>query len=518
MRKIASIVTVLLTSGCMVGPDYSKPDFKWPEQWSQETTAKADAQPVSIESDWWKNFNDPRLIALVEEGLQANADIALAAARVSEARAALDLADAQLYPSISAEASGVRQKQSGETINARLSGAKPFNSFALSAVLNYEIDLWGRLRRANELARAQLLAQQANRDAVQLAVASDIATGYFNLLALNAQEKITQQTIASRTSSYDYLRKQYNAGAIDVLTFKRGEAELAAAKAVLPALAQSRVQQQNALSILLGRNPQEIIEKMPQTSQDIAALPVPPVMPAGTPSSILQRRPDVTAAEQQLIAANADIGVARAQYYPSLSLSALFGLGSMDIDRLLRASAETWSIGAASAMPLLDFGRTTANVESAEARKEQSLITYQQTVRQAVVDVANALNAQRTSAAREDALAQQVRANKETVRVANLRFDAGYSTQLDQLDAERQLYAAQLDEVSARQDRLSATVTLYKALGGGWSAGNSDAATANVAKKEAPAKDTKKPAAPQAKATPPAPALPENLPFKKARP
>jgi len=245
---------------------------------------------------------------------------------------------------------------------------------------------------------------------------------------------------------------------------------------------------------------------LPQSAQKLSALPVPPSLPPGTPSDILQRRPDVAAAEQQLIAANADIGVARAQYYPRLSLSALAGLGSMDIDRLLRSSAETWSLSGATAMPLLDFGRTSANVDAAEARKEQARISYQQTVRQAVVDVANALNAERTSAQREAALRKQVAANLETVRVANLRFNAGYSTQLDKLDAERQLYAAQLDVVTAQQDRLSAVLTLYKALGGGWGTAPETVAPATSTKHA----DTQPPVV----AEPASPAIP----FKKARP
>ena len=519
MPRSAIWLSLCALTACTVGPDYLAPRPHMPAQWSTAKAAQDAEEPSSPQAlaEWWTQFNDPVLTALVEEGLRANADVALAAARVSEARAALDLADAQRYPTIGLSGDAARQKQSSETFNARLSGAKPFNTYNISAVLGYELDLWGRIRRASEAAQARLLAQQANRDAVALAVASDIATGYFNLLALREQERITERTIITRRESLTYQGKQYRAGAVDVLTFKRAEAELAAAEAVLPDLQQQVVQQQNALGILLGRSPQEIIVHIPPYTQRLTALPVPPILPADAPASLLQRRPDIAVAEQQLIAANAEIGVARAQYYPNFSLSALVGLGSLEIDRLLRSSAEAWSIGASTAMPLLDFGRTRANVEGAEARKAQAVITYQQTVRLAVADVANSLSAQQTSAAREKALRVQVQANAETQRVAQLRFNAGYATQLDLLDAQRQLYAAQLEATRARQQQLAAAVTLYKALGGGWRSTPEAEATPRSAAK--PTEVMPKKAVPKDDASKAAsPTLPATLPFKKARP
>lgn len=477
MRRNLSPLAILLLGACTVGPDYKMPEFETPKQWfadakswfGDDATAaeKEIAAPTKIDVDWWRLFNDSSLTALEEEGLKANDDIVLAAARVAEARAVLHLNEAQQYPNLSAEAGATRTGPSEETRSGAL-GSSPYNEFGVSAVLNYEVDLWGRLRRSTESARAQLLSEQANRNAVTLAVTSDIATGYFNLLALDAQLAVTRDTIASRQSSFDYQQKQYKAGAVDVLSFQRAQAELAAAQATLPVIEQARVEQQNALAILLGRSPKAMVETPIATGKALTAMPVPPTMPLDAPSTLLERRPDVTAAEQQLIAANAQIGVAKADYYPTLSLSALLGLASSDIDNLLQSSARQWQVGASSAVPVLDFGRTSANVDAATARKDQAMANYKQVVRGAFADVANALSAVQTTQARTQAQLRQVQANEETVRVAGLRYNAGYATQLDQLDAQRQLFQAQLDSIDAMRDRLTATVSLYKALGGGW--------------------------------------------------
>lgn len=472
MRKL-SLLSALLLSACMVGPDYQMPGFDLPESWNS-AQPEATAEATAVQKDWWKQFNDPTLTALIEEGLKHNDDIALAAARVAEARATLRVSNADLYPSLSAEGAAQRVDASEESY-AGSTRSKPYNSFTLSAVLSYEVDLWGRIRRASESSRAQLLSEKANRDAVRLAVASDIATGYFSLIALEQQVKVTRDTVASRQASFDYQQKQYNAGAIDILTFRRAEAELATAEATLPVLEQARTEQQTALSILLGRSPKDIVGTPVLAAT--AALPTPPNMPAATPSTLLQRRPDVSAAEQQLIASNALIGVAKADYFPTLSLSALIGLSSSESDRLVQSSARAWNMGANAAMPLLNAGRTSGRVDAAEARNAQALATYQQTVRSAFGDVTNALNRIRTTEAEATAQTRKRRANEETVRVATLRYKTGYATQLDLLDAQRQLFAAQLDSIDANQRRLAATVTLYKALGGGWSDPAKPAAT-----------------------------------------
>jgi multidrug efflux system outer membrane protein len=513
---------MLAITACKVGPDYEATKLDMPASWTGKEDAAAPAGEA-LPLDWWKLFNDPILTALEEEGQKANADIAIAAARVAEARGTLRLTEADLYPTLSYQGGATRTGVSAERNFGGIGRItpKPYNDFTVSAVLDYEIDLWGRVRRATESARAQLLSEKANADAVRLAVASDIATGYFNLLALDEQIRVTKRTITSRRESYDYQRKQFQAGQVDSLTYRQAEAELATAEAALPTLQQARLAQSNALSILLGRSPDEIINKPVDHAANLGALPVPPAMPLDTPSTLLQRRPDITYSEQQYVSANAQVGVALADYYPTLSLSSLLGLNSSQTERLLRSSAKNWSLGAAVAGPIIDMGRIGGNKDAAKARAEQARLTYESTVRNAFGEVSNALNAIQTSAARTAAQKRQVNARKETLRVTRLRYDAGYSNHLELLDAQRYFYQAQLDAIDAERERLTATVTLYKAMGGGWGEPKPAPAPEPVkqetpapAKSEAPAAAGAE--APKAAATAPE-ALPAELPFKRQK-
>lgn len=475
MRKLTPLIAILMLSACAVGPDYQKPEIATPSFWPWNHPDKAADRPAAealdtISRDWWTQFNDPALSAMIEEGLSGNADLLIAAARVSQARAALGLSQANLYPEIGLQGNATRTSNSDE---ARFGGfnanSKPFNDFGVSAVLNYELDLWGRLRRARESDRAQLLSVQANRDAVDLAVSSDIATGYFNLRSLDAQIKVTRETIASRQAALDYQKKQYNVGSVNGLTFRQAEAELADAQAQLPMLEQARLEQQNALSILLGRNPKEIVEGQLAMGKTVDELPTTPLVPAELPSTLLDRRPDLVAAEQNLVAANADIGAAKADYFPRVSLSGLIGLGAADSDRVLRSSARKWNAGANITNPLIDFGRRKSAVEGAEARKQEALISYEQSVRLAFRDVVNALSAESTAARREIAQSKQITSRSEALKIAESRYKSGYSNYLEVLDAQRFLYQAQLQRIAARRDRLTAAVNIYKSLGGGWS-------------------------------------------------
>lgn len=471
---MAVLLSATMLAGCAVGPDYQRPEtdtsFQWPWQ-SQEkkTTTYAPKELDEVSQTWWESFNDPALTALVEEGQKNNADMLRAAANVSQARAMLTSSNADLYPSIDINGNATRTSNSREgRFGGFATNSKPFNDFGVSAVLNYELDLWGRLRRASEGARAELLATEANRDAIQLAVVSDIAMGYFNLRALDAQIDVTRQTIQSRQSAYNYQKKQFDLGSVNTLTFKQAEAELASAQASLPTLEQARVEQENALAVLLGRSPKEIVTGKIATGKSVDALPSSPMVPVNMPSTLLERRPDIMAAEQNLVAANADIGVAKADYFPRLSLGALIGLSASETDRVFRASARRWQTGATLAMPLVDFGKTRAGVESAEARKEIALADYQQTIRSSFAEVLNAISAEKTSTAREAAQSRQARSLAESVRLSELRYKSGYSNYLEVLDAQRQLYTAQLARITAKRDRLTSAVNLYKSLGGGW--------------------------------------------------
>lgn len=474
MRKFIPVISALILSAC-VGPDYERPKADMPNKWPWQNEASTGNQQ-QISRDWWKQYNDPELTMLVEEGVQKNTDLLKAAANVALARAQLSSIEADLFPEIDYQGSATRTANSRQTIFSGFAlSPKPYNDLGLAVVLNYEIDLWGKVRRATESARAELLSSQANQDAIRLAVESDIATGYFNLLALNAELEVAENTIKARQEEFDYQNKQYTHGAIDGLTFQQAQAELAAAQSSKPAIEHAREQQVTALAILLGRSPKEIVEGDVQSNSTVDSLPIPPVIPSNLPSTLLERRPDLQASEQNLVALNADIGVVEADYFPTLSISGLLGLESSQANHLIQGSARHWTIGANVAGPLIDFGKTTANVNSAKAERDAAIADYQRAIQNAFKDVLDAMNAEDTSNRRVDAETVQVRSRAETLRLAQLRYKAGYSNYLEVTDAQRNLYQAQLDSITAKRDRLVASVSLYKSLGGGWSAeGNSN--------------------------------------------
>lgn len=472
MRKLSLLAVLLLTS-CAVGPDYKKPFFSLPERWPWQhaETASSEIRAENLAAaEWWKTFDDPVLTALVEEGMTYNVDLTQAAARVSQARALVTTRTADLFPSVDLQANATRTSNSREAVVVPgfNNNDKPFNNFGMTAVLNYELDLWGRIRRLNESARAQLFAAEASRDAIRLAVASEIAQSYFNLRSIDAQLEITRNTIKGRQEALRFQETQYRIGSANGLTFRQAEAELQAALATEPAIDQARVEQETALAVLLGRTPKDIVDGKIVKNKSIDALPAAPMLPKDLPSTLLERRPDIQSAEQTLIASNAEIGAAKAEYFPRVSLTALIGLSGVDADHVLRSSARRWQTAAGATLPVLDFGRRRALVQTAKANREIALSDYQQTVRVAFKDVLDSLSAQTTSANREKAQAAQVNARSETLRLAQARYDAGYSNYLEVLDAQRLLFQSQIERVVAKRDRLIAAVNLYKAMGGGW--------------------------------------------------
>lgn len=459
MRKLLLITTVLVLASCSLEPDYQRLPLELPAAQSQKPVALA----------WWKEFNDPVLTQLVEEGLAANDDLYRAASRVAEARAILGRRKADELPLLYGRADASRTSNSREThTNGNFTpSSKPFNDFSLAMVLEYEVDLWGRLSSATDAARGRLLALESTRDAIRLSVASDIANGYFNLTAIDAQIAVTEQTIKSREESFRYQQAQYKHGAVDQLTFRQAEAEVADARAALPTLTQVRAEQQTALAVLLGRSPKSIAEKT-IAGGNLDTLPVPPSLPQALPSELLERRPDIQTAEQNLIAGNAEIGQVRAEYFPRLSLSTLIGLSSSQADRLLRTSARNWDAGAGLVSPIIDGGGARADIDAAKSRRDQALADYRNAVRTAFKDTLDSLNATKNAAARVEAETVEVNARKETLRLADVRYKAGYATHLEKLDSERFLFSSQLNRINAHRDQLTAAVNLYKALGGGW--------------------------------------------------
>lgn len=455
---------VLWLGGCSLAPEFMKPETAVPQDWSSTTLAEGEEIPT----DWWRRFDDPALVDLVEEALSANTDLQLAAARVAEARALLTGQEAERYPLLEIEGNAARQSLSEEAATSAGSGGETFTDLQVSGVLSYELDLWGRLANASEAARARLLASAANREAVRLAVIGEVANGYFNLRALDRQIEIAERTVASRREAVALQRTRFEGGDVDELTLRQAESELAAAEAELPTLHEQRTIQRNALAVLLGRSPRQIVERPIAVARPVDAIDAPASVPAGRPADLIVRRPDIAAAEQELAATNAEIGVARAAFLPRISFVGLLGLQSASAGDLFVGSASAWQLGGSLVGPLLDFGRAEALVEQAEARQRQALIAYRGTVQTAFREVLDALAGLRRSEERLQAQRRQVAALRSTADLARQRFTGGFSSYLEVLDAERSLFAAELALVETGRNRLQSVVNLYRALGGGW--------------------------------------------------
>jgi multidrug efflux system outer membrane protein len=474
-HTLAAGLLAALLSGCMtVGPDYKRPATDTPEQWPG---ASATREPVS--STWWLSYNDPVLNKLVEDALLNNLDLRQAIARVAEARAALGITRADQYPGVTAQAGASRNRISENGASA-FPGVNPeYSDYRASLNVGYEIDFWGKYRRATEAARADLLGSQFNRDAVRLTLVTDTARGYFALRALDAQVEVTRRTISSRLASTALQRKRFEAGLASEFDLRQSEAEAAQAQALLPTIESQQAQQETALAVLVGRSPREIVTRPLDRGTAIEAIVPPPAVPAGLPSELLERRPDLRAAEQALVSANARIGQAKAAYYPSISLTGILGVESTSLGDLFKTSSRYWTLGANAAQTVFDAGRTGSQVEAAKAREQQVLAQYQSSIQRAFKDALDALVIQRK--ARETLEAETIRrdALKTALDLAQMRYDNGISSLLDVLISERALLDAELNRVEAQRAQLSATADLFKALGGGWTPEPEKSAKAN---------------------------------------
>ena len=464
LKRVTATLLLCVMAGCMtVGPNYQRPKVEVAEAWQGEVGAPVPAQ-------WWRSYNDPVLDRMVDEALAHNNDLAAAMARVEEAQAALGIARADRLPGVTANAGATRNRISERSALAFPGQPLYYNDLTATLRATWEIDFWGKYRRADEAARADLLAARWNREAIRLALIAQVAQSYFNLRALDAQVTVTRETIGTRQSSLELQRLRLNAGLASQFEIDQLQAETAAAQALLPSLETQLAQQETALGVLLGRSPRALVQTVPDRGAAIEALAVPPAVPSGLPSHLLERRPDLREAEERLIAANARIGVARAAYYPSISLTGLLGVESASLSNLFRTDAIFWQAGGSLAQTVFDAGRTKSQVGVATARQKQTLAQYQSTLQNAFRDTLDALVAQRK--ANETLQAEQTRVTSLTsaLQLAKMRYERGIASQLDVLDAERGLLDAQLNRVTAQRVQLSASADLYKALGGGWTA------------------------------------------------
>jgi multidrug efflux system outer membrane protein len=463
-RRLATVLVVVgLLSGCTVGPNYRRPEVIVPADWRN-----APEQRDSLgDLGWWGIFQDPALHELLSTAVVANRDVQVAVARVLESRAQLGVARAAQFPQVNAGASYQYTRPNSEN-SPFLNGSRgrsPFtgDDFETSVDLAFELDLWGRLRRATEAARAELLAREENRRAVLITLVSDVARTYFDLLELDQELEIARRTLQTREESLQLQRRRFQQGLSTQLDVDRADAEAAVAAATVPDLERRIAQNENALSVLLGRNPGPIARGTPLDGQRL-----PPAVPAGLPSALLERRPDIRQAEQTLVAANARIGVAKAEYFPKITLTGVLGVESVSLSDLFTGGSRFWSIGPAMTVPLFTAGRIKNTVKGFEARQQQAALQYLQTIQQAFREVEDALVSHRKVRDIRAERERRVTANRRALSMVTLRYERGLSTQLEVLDIQRELFSAELEFASATRDQLTAVVQLYRALGGGW--------------------------------------------------
>jgi multidrug efflux system outer membrane protein len=453
----------LLTS-CALGPNYHRPDMIVPTEyrWQQQIDGGDDFGNL----DWWQVYRDDQLQAILKIALRENFDVRIAAARVEQARAALGSTRLEYLPQISADGS-VKRARTSEY--ARLPGQIAIgetDTVALNA--NYELDIWGRLRRLNEASRADFLASQYAQQGVIVGLIADVATAYFNLITLDEQRAITTSTLETRSKFVDLTRAKHDRGVISGLDVSSAESELATAQANIAEIEREAALAEDRLSILLGKNPGDVV-RTAFTKREQLELPQPP---AGLPSKLLERRPDVRRAEQNVIAANARIGAAKAALFPTISLTGSLGSLSKELGDLFSGPAKTWSAGANLALPLIDAQNNFYQVDLADAKKREALLSYQQTVQNAFKDVADALIAREKYVQFQTAQQAKVDALRRADNIALARYKVGYSSYFDVINSNRDLFNAELALSSARLNALLANVQLYQALGGGWSAGD----------------------------------------------
>ncbi|WP_322014787.1 efflux transporter outer membrane subunit [Paraburkholderia sp. J12] len=442
-------------AACAVGPDYHRPAVDTP---STFRFAAPNAEVVDSSLDWWTQFNDPVLNDLIAKALAQNKDLGIAAARVEEFYGRYVVTRAGLFPQIGANFGGSRNR------GVPAPGYPPAvgNQVQLEGTVSWELDLFGRLRRLTEAARADYLGTQAAQQATRIALIASVATAYLQLRDYDNQLNIAQETLESRQSALDLFQERFGGGVVSMLQLSQARSEYESALASVASIQQQVAQQEAAISLLLGQNPGPI-----PRGKSITELTA-PAIPAGLPSSLIERRPDILQAEQALVSANASIGAARAQYFPQISLTGLFGAASTALSGLWTGPARVWSFAGSVTQPIFEGGAIAGSVHQAEAVRQEALLSYEQTIQQAFADVENALVGIQRTRDQLSATSRQVEALAQYTSLARDLFEGGFTSYLEVLDAERNLFSAQLQQSALQDQELAQIVGLYKALGYGW--------------------------------------------------
>jgi multidrug efflux system outer membrane protein len=464
MKKLASFMVGIMASGmvagCKVGPNYHRPVVQPPTAYRDlSENPQIQAQAASYaDLPWWQVFQDPQLQELIRTALKQNYDLQIATERINEARAQVAITRSNLFPQVQ----GSGDFSGGKEHNFQTK----FNFLTLTADAAFQVDLFGKLRRATEASRAQLLATEDARQTVILTLVSDVASDYFALLQLDLQLQITRNTVAAQEASVKLTKLRVDHGVATKLDVLQAQQTLDSANAQIPDLERQIAQEENAISILLGNYPQAVPRGLPLVEQ-----PLPPEVPPGLPSTLVERRPDIREAEQFMVAANAEIGVAKAQFFPQISLTGsgggAFGRSSA-FSGLMNSQLGIWSYGAQVSQPIFTGGALRGNLRAAESQHQQALIAYRQAIQQAFGDVSDALigyqKFHEVRLRQEDTVADL----KESVRLSNMRYKGGTTTYLEVLDGQRSLFSAELTLAQARGTEYQSLVQLYRALGGGW--------------------------------------------------
>ena len=460
MKKLLPLFALVLTA-CINQPKYDRPAVELPQEWKQTAPRFAE------DGRWWTIYQDAELEKVVDEALKGNGDLLVAAARVDEARALLGEANSAFWPSVDAQAGVSRQQISTRTATSFPGIPREYSNHRATVNVSYELDLFGRLRANSAVARHELEANEASREAVKLALAAQAAKSYFSLRALDEQVFLTRKTVSLREDALALQRRRQAGGLISEYELRQLEAEAAAVRAQLPPLEREREREEVALAVLLGRTPRSVFEGSVAIKTAFEEAPGAPVLPAGMPSELLLRRPDLVEAERALAAANARVAVARAEMFPSISLTAFFGSESAALANLFAGgSAATWQLAAGITQPIFQGGRLAARRDAADARERAAVAQYEQAIRSAFGEVRTALMVQARAKESYDAESVRARALSETLRLARLRYENGVASQLDVIDSERGLLQAQIARIEALRAYRAAVADLFRALGG----------------------------------------------------
>ena len=467
IRFLVMSLWMFMLGGCALGPDYERPPVAKPDSFRMQQGATLEEVSLA-DLGWWELFQDENLQALIRKALVENKDLRIAVSRVREARAQLAATGADQFPRIDGKSSIQRTQPSQAVVRqfgipGNIPQIPATNQFRATMDLSFELDFWGKLRRATEAARADLLAQESARRTVVLTLVSDLAKAYFELQELDAELEAAKRTLKTRQEALDLIRLRKLVGQRSTLEIRRSEQEVARAQAVIPDLERQIGQKEHHLSLLMGRNPARIIRGASLRDQ-----PLPPEVPAGLPSALLERRPDIVEAEQRLVAANAKIGVAKAAFFPQISLTGDFGAQSLQFADLFVGSSRVWTFGPTLTVPLFDTGRNLANLEVSQAQQERAVISYEKTIQQAFREVEDALIGYQKIREIRRERERVVDLSREALELAQLEYLNGKASYLEVLAAQRDVFTAETALAQTQRNHLLTVVQLYKSLGGGW--------------------------------------------------